>query len=313
MTNGHSKAEVLKRRSHLSDPIRTSTSPYPVLHAYLDGYVGRSEARHELEKTQDGQGFLWAGELALEEACACLDFDRGQKLYEKARALFRKAEARSYLGGRFPHVVRARAQIRDAFSPFLIDIGQSGRLPSTGQGTESLYRRILNSGTILSETFFDKSGQYDREKEDIKGATSELAFLALSLRDANINLGCETCFPFPATLSIDRHRTGGSAEAGHGWDAGIYTRVDDQFPDLTYRVQVKTSKGRRDGYSYAQEGIPVIHISPDLELYEHEKNVGFHILQECQQELEHTSPSAPQHLADRTAKYAECLDQEQVA
>jgi hypothetical protein len=184
-------------------------------------------------------------------------------------------------------------------------------LPSP-EVTQQVYQNLLGVGQAHADSFHtlraNNSKRANAAAQALSGNMAEIATLLL-LHRFSLELNDQSWAATPSFISEDR-KQGRVASVNRHWDISVFTHTDDQ-PELTYKVQVKTSTNNQDEKSHIPyaDDITMVYLQPDLRLSKQDRFGSSVIISECAVEYESggQAPRVSDQLNARTEKLLNIL------
>lgn len=227
---------------------------------YLYEYEEADEALRKL-RTGGVPGQLFSGEVCLQEASR--DQSNADYWIKRSSAYFVKAWRQEDMSNMTAYTPAAtRAALRLAQMPVLVPMLVSGEFADLSTVRQAYKESALIAshvgGLIMRPNAFQKS----RTKSDCFGILSEVAVLGLAQR-FSVRQTQTDCWQATSTLIASDRGTLRRGYVKDGWDIDIWSKSDEQPPELSYKVQVKSSDRILQCY---KKDIEIVSVSPDLAL-----------------------------------------------
>ena len=242
---------------------------------YLTANLDADEVLGRL-RTGGQPGQLLSGEVCLQEAA----YDQGNADFwlDKSVTYFGQAwrlEDTRTITPRTPTATRAALRLAQmpVLKPMLLDseFASAGAVEQAYRDTTMIAAHV--GSLILKPNAF----RHTKIKNDCFGIFSEVAVLGLAQRFSVQNSLTDCWQASRSLIGADR----GTVRRGvvkDGWDMDVWSKEDAQLPELSYRVQIKSSDHIVKSY---RPGIQVVNVAPDLAVTDNEQALlGLRIVQE---------------------------------
>lgn len=226
-----------------------------------ENFEARLRAAHAVGKSNDADHIAESGAMLLELAFQAPDPVQQIQLFESARSSFHHSLDRGKFV-RHSRVLRAAMYMNhvDLFQYLLLDV------KPPVEAVQATYRQNLDFAARLNEVRTDTAHASVDERCNAAGALAETSVLLLLQRFAVRDLGDASWLAVPSFYSED-NTIGQCADGANSWDVSVYTDPTDTGSyELTYPIQVKTSRAQVEADIPYQPGIQLVYLKDDLNL-----------------------------------------------
>jgi hypothetical protein len=283
-----------------SGPVNGTYAALAIANRCIHGLEDFDPSFDRLVKMRSSGGYLYAGELALEQA----QHDSPEVIPDRFRQagamLVKAANGHDYEPYYKYAANRARALYRLAQLPVLKTLYANQQLPSR-ELVQTMYQLLARQGAFLVSELDSREDSHTRISTDLIGQLGEYSCLLLAQREA-LKTDKFNWIAMQSSLVEDHGGDLCSNTSERAHDIDFFQSTDESHLEISHQLEVRTSDRRRR--RLPRPPIVTVQIHPHLSLHYGEQNIAKSVVVGADFEARHPDKSAriTKDLDQRSAK-----------